>query len=422
MTPDPPQEIDRRYRVLSLLGRGGMGEVYRALDRLTGDVIALKRVTAAVGQLDTETDLDRTPAAGQLSRETGESTQHALALAREFQTLASLRHPNIISVLAYGFDEERCPYYTMELVEDVQMLLEAARGRSVEDKVELLVQVLRALSYLHRRGIIHRDLKPANVLVQEQAKVVDFGVAIRRGQHERGTVVGTLTHLAPELLVGSPPSETSDLYAVGVMAYQMLADAYPFDRSNPRRLMRNILMAEVDYGPVQGGDELVRVVRRLMHKEEARRWKSAEEAIEALAAAVGSRLPRETRATRESFLQAAEFVDRVEERSALVAGLGETVKGRGGLWLVEGTSGLGKSRLVDEVRTLALVRGVSVVKGQASLEAKESYDLWLRPLRQLLLSTPLSDEEAGALKLLIPDLENLLERRVPDVELDPQAA
>ncbi len=399
-----------------------MGEVYRTLDRLTGDVVALKRVTAVVDQLDATVDLDKTPTGGQQSRRTGEGAKNALALAREFQTLASLRHPNIISVLAYGFDEDRCPYYTMELVEDVQMLLEAAAGRSLHDRVELLVQVLRALSYLHRRGILHRDLKPANVLVEEQAKVVDFGVAIRRGQHERGTVVGTLTHLAPELLVGSPPSEASDLYAVGVMAYQMFAGAYPFDRTTSKLLMKSIVTSEPDFGALEGGEELAQVVRRLMHKEASRRWDRAEEVIEALAAAAGSRLPRETRATRESFLQAAEFVDRVEERSALIGGLGETVKGCGGLWLVEGTSGLGKSRLIDELRTMALVRGVSVVKGQAQKEGKEAYDLWLRPLRRLVLSTPLRDGEAGALKLLIPDLETLLERPVPDVDLDPQAA
>ncbi len=422
MTPDPPPEIDRRYRLLSLLGRGGMGEVYRALDRLTGDVIALKRVTAAVDHLGASTDLDKTPTAGQQPQQTGEGAKNALALAREFQTLASLRHPNIISVLAYGFDEARCPYYTMELVEDVRMLLEAARGRPLDQKVELLVQMLRALSYLHRRGIIHRDLKPANVLVKGQVKVLDFGVAIRRGQHEQGTVVGTLTHLAPELLLGSPPTEASDLYAVGVMAYQMLADVYPFDRSTSKTLMRSIITTEPDFGVLEGGEELAAVVRRLMHKEASRRWDRAEEVIEALAAAAGSGLRRETRATRESFLQAAEFVDRVEERSALISGLGEAVQGRGGLWLVEGASGLGKSRLIDELRTMALVRGVSVVKGQALKEGKEAYDLWLKPLRRLVLSTPLSDDEAGALKLLIPDLGILLERPIPDVELDPQAA
>src|SRR5258706_15531538 len=146
-----------------------------------------------------------------------------LALAEEFQLLASLRHPNIISVLDYGFDDGN-PYFTMELLDHAQTILECGRGQPLAAQVGLLVQVLQALAYLHRRGVIHHDLKPGNVLVTgEQVKLLDFGLSVMRKQRsdDGGTTSGTLAYLAPEVLSGLPSDETSDLYAVGVIAYEL---------------------------------------------------------------------------------------------------------------------------------------------------------------------------------------------------------
>src|SRR5207244_2890265 len=133
-----------------------MGSVHRALDRVTGSVVTLKRL-----RVGSEPTL-------------GDSREDRLMLAREFRVLASLRHPNIVSVLAYGFDEEHQPYFTMDLEEGGHTITEAGGGKPLALQVELLVQTLRALGYLHRHGIIHRDLKPANILVvHDQVKVLD---------------------------------------------------------------------------------------------------------------------------------------------------------------------------------------------------------------------------------------------------------
>src|SRR6266704_274278 len=100
-----PITIGQRYRLIEQIGAGGMGTVYRALDRLTGETVALKRVTAPSDRLE-------------MATHPSDSTDLRMALAKEFQTLASLRHPNIIGVLDYGFDDERQPYFTMELLHD----------------------------------------------------------------------------------------------------------------------------------------------------------------------------------------------------------------------------------------------------------------------------------------------------------------
>ena len=135
-----------------------MGVVYEAYDRLTGSRVALKRVP-----LETVWSTMMT-AHGTQSGKAADSTHlrgMRAALASEFHTLAALRHPNIISVLDYGFDNQQTPFFTMELLASPQTLVAAGAGLALEEQVELIVQLLRALAYLHRHLIVHRDLKPS---------------------------------------------------------------------------------------------------------------------------------------------------------------------------------------------------------------------------------------------------------------------
>ncbi len=222
--------ISSRYQLLEKLGQGGMGVVYRAIDRLDGSIVAIKRVTIPTEQLQFASKSD--------------SNDFRFALAQEFKVLASLRHPNIISVLDYGFDNKLQPYFTMEYLENVQTITTYGHKQSQQLQLNLLVQALQALAYLHRRGVIHRDLKPDNILVQEgQVKVLDFGLALTREYQnsEDENIVGTLTYIAPELLTGTPASEASDLYAIGMVAYELFAGHHPFNLTTGSSLIYDIL-------------------------------------------------------------------------------------------------------------------------------------------------------------------------------------
>jgi tetratricopeptide (TPR) repeat protein len=397
----PEQIIGKRYLLHDKLGQGGMGAVYHATDLLTGEDVALKRVFVPPAELRFDSFDD--------------SSDSYLALAQEFRMMASLRHPNIASVLDYGFDDGRQPYFTMELLSNAQTLFRAA-WKSNRDKLNVLIQVLQALSYLHRRGIIHRDLKPGNVMVTGgQVKVLDFGLSVTREQISQGSdiIAGTVAYIAPEVFYGMPPSERSDLYAIGVIAYELFTGGRLFTADDTQALIDKVThdipdTRAIANQPVSG------VVARLLSKDPADRYTDADKVIIALCEATNLPVPAETAAIRESFLQAARFVGREAELLQLTDTLAEAMQGHGSVWLVGGESGVGKTRLLDELRTQALIQGVLVMRGQNFSEGHNPYQMWRPALRWLSLLTELTDEEAGILKALVPDIETLLGREIPD--------
>jgi len=176
MLAHPSNLVANRYELLSRLGEGGMGVVDEAYDRLTGSRVALKRVplTPAPGAAATTAAGAPTPPHDSTNRRKVRE-----ALATEFHTLAALRHPNIISVLDYGFDREQTPFFTMELLAAPRTLVAAGADLPPAEKIELVAQLLRALAYLHRHHIVHRDLKPSNAAPESHRPADDPRVAGR---------------------------------------------------------------------------------------------------------------------------------------------------------------------------------------------------------------------------------------------------
>ena len=457
-----------------------MGRVYRALDRLTGQTIALKQVTAPTpalvfgsvqrapapvvaspaaprfspaeattvftvtgagprnarvptGSDTTVSVLDDGPTppnesgeravSERVSEETAQRLR--LALAQEWKTLASLRHPNIITVRDYGFGEDGQPFFTMDYLENAVPLIESAYFRPLAGKVDLLVQTLQALDYLHRQGILHRDLKPANVLVAgDVVKVLDFGLALKAGHtFTRGEISGTIPFMAPELFRGEAPSKAADLYALGLIAFEIFTGTRLAKESDLRGIVAGLGRRLADVEAAGLDPALTRVMLWLLAHRPEDRPRSAREAIVALCDATGQPAPKETREIRDSYLQAAQFVGREPEMATLTTALDEAIAGRGGTWLLGGESGVGKSRLTDELRTLALVRGAHVFRGRSVERGGDTYDVWRDVLRPLALIANPDDAEAAVLRPILPGLEALLERPIPAAPpLDPQSS
>lgn len=408
------QWVGGRYQCVQLLGAGGMGQVYRALDRLTGETVALKRVSAP--------GLQATP-----------DPALPLALAHEFQALAGLRHPNLIGVRDYGFDRApedrsigpspvRQPYFTMDLLYNSRSIVAAGQWLEPNAKVRLLLPVLHALAYIHHRGIIHRDLKPGNILVSAgEVKVLDFGLAAIGEQHTASS--GTLRYMAPEVLRGETATVAADLYAVGIIGYELFAGWHPFAPTGQAIQREQLLTSEPEWSYVEIEPALRAVLQRLLAKEPARRYPNAAAVIAALSAAIGEPLPLETLATRESFLQTAPLIGRQSELEQLTTALDATRAGNGSSWLIGGESGVGKSRLLSELRTTALVQGVLVMRGQASSSGGGAYHLWEAPLRWLTLLAAPTPLEAAVLKPLLPEIATLIGQPVAAAPpLDAKAA
>ena len=203
-----------KYEITGILGRGGMGVVYRAEDKRIGRLVAIKTLTEGFsGQPEM---LER--------------------FYREAQA-GILQHPNIVIVYDLG-DEEGVPFIVMEYVsgEPLDKLISSGRQLSLVEKLSIIEQVCAALGYAHQRGVVHRDIKPANVIVQPdgQAKIVDFGIArvqnsgAESGLTRTGNVIGTIHYIAPERLRGRPFDGRSDIFSTGVMLYLLLTGQLPF--------------------------------------------------------------------------------------------------------------------------------------------------------------------------------------------------
>jgi len=390
-----------RYRLIDSIGRGGMSIVHRAEDRLTGSLVALKQVILS----------DEGESGGQ---------SHLLALTREFRVLASLRHPYIIPVYDYGF-ENGAPYLAMQLLENAQPITEAGRDCSPEEQAVLLIQVLEALTYLHRRRIVHHDLKPSNVMVAgdmdaRKVKVLDFGLSSEE-QHAAAPA-GTLLYMAPETLRSGRVTFQSDLYSVGVMAYEMIAGRVPFSIRN----LHGLLTEPPDPAPING-HPFEWVIQRLLLKAPEDRYASARAVIADLQAAVGLPPTAQDRDVRESYLQSAAFVGRQSELRQIIDVItavkaGEQTAG----YLISGESGVGKSRLVDEAAVYALTAGYTVIRGEAREGGGLPFQVWRSVLRRLALSVPMSDEEAELLAVLVPDIGALTAREIAPVGMPQDAA
>jgi serine/threonine-protein kinase len=255
--------FDGRYRIVRKLGAGGMADVYLAEDQELGRRVAIKILNDRHAADDSFIERFR----------------------REAKNAAGLSHPNIVSIYDRG-EAEGTYYIAMEFL-DGRSLKELIVGRGpapVKVAIDYARQVLAAVGFAHRHGIVHRDIKPHNVLVgpEGRLKVTDFGIA-RSGASqmtEVGSIIGTAQYLSPEQARGARVDQTSDLYSVGVVLYEMLTGQVPFTGDTPLEIAMKHL-SEVPTPPSELRPEvphdLDSVVLRALAKDPAERYQTADE-------------------------------------------------------------------------------------------------------------------------------------------------
>ena len=417
--------ITNRYSIIEKLGQGGMGTVWRVYDRLEQREVALKQVLlskknphfASTVGIDEQVLLPKKNLQFASTVGIDDSDKLHLSLAQEFSILATLRHPYILSVLDYGFDNDGQPFYTMTLLEGGIDCKTYGMNLATRRRIVLMGQMLQALHYLHRRGVLHRDLKPDNVFVtkDEQIKVMDFGLAKQdkeQSSFQSGTITGTIAYMDPESFQGGQPSVASDLFAVGVMVYEIMVGKHPFDAETIGDRIIKIMTHTPDFSPFH--PDFVPWLKRILDKDPSSRYATAYDAMLGFYDAVGMDMPAQPQRIRESFLQAGAFVGREIEFKQLTDAL-EKIKTENAFFLIGGESGVGKSRLLDELRVRALVSGASVLRGQAVEGGGLPFQLWREIARRLLLMVEVTDLQAGVLKDIVPDMDALMQRELAKV-------
>ncbi len=361
--------IENRYRVLSVIETGGMGVLYRVSDEArAGEIIALKTV-----RLDT------------LAAE-GERVER---FQQEFQLLTQLQHPNLVSVYDYGVTAEGELFFTMEWVEEQDLKL-GIHPSELTNSLPVIVQICRALSYLHARGVIHGDLKPANILIAAGAsdndwrvKIVDFGVALQVRSREARAHYYTMGYSAPEIRDQRPVDHRADLYSLGALWYHLLMGEPPLFMKGTERLIQfSLEEALASKGPAWAAvcDIIVRLTAILPQDRYAR----ANEVIEAIKQATGSVHRLETQGTVSSYALRTHFVNRETEMATLQEAWEQAKSGESKLVLVSGESGVGKTRLVEELKVHAGLDGARVVRGQCLESGGSAYHPWREVLRVLI--------------------------------------
>jgi tetratricopeptide (TPR) repeat protein len=401
----PGVVLRQRYRLDSEIGRGGMGIVYRAMD------LELMREVAVKVLPDTSSSPD--------ARQ---------RLIREARAAAALNHPHIISVHDVG-EFNGTPFFVMELVHGPSL----AQARPVEFSriVDIAAQICDALEHAHANSIVHRDLKPENVLLSAASqsgsvKLADLGLALpayaARISHA-GLIVGTAAYMAPEQALGHEVDGRADLYALGVLLYELTTGRVPFKGDDPLAVVSQHVHASVVPPRVLRSDlprALEAVILRLLAKDPSQRFASAGETSVALRDSL--RVPEPT---DEGSAGTVAILDALS-RGHLVGRAAELAEARD-LWrrareshghavLLSGEPGAGKTRLAREITIQAAVDGAVVLSGgcyeyEATtpyLPFVEAFRRWVREQKDDAVLRETLGESAIQIAKLAPEIETRL--------------
>lgn len=440
---EPEDELlDGRILILDRLGQGGMGVVYRALDRTEGSIVALKTLTTT-------------------------SSKHIAHLKQEFRSLAAVVHPNVIGLHELLVDGGRW-FFTMDLVEG-RGLLRSVWGVShdarttlrVEDSLhgsaataasppilpgvdeatvrDVFRQLAEGVSAIHQCGQLHRDLKPSNVMVDTARRVIvlDFGLAVpleppKRTRSGRTEIAGTPAYMAPEQVLGRPATPASDWYAVGSMLYEVLTGGPPFGGSTATIIdekTRSVPPPPDTLVPGLPRDLVSLCVRLLDRSPEAR--PTSQEIREAFGAVRSGPVWESGSVSGGPPFTDETFVGRNDELAALRAAYHRVTAGEPVALFLHGESGSGKTRLVQYFFDALQAEGTQPLVLQGRCYEREAvpfkaFDAIVDALYEYLDAIPGEHPvrklpaDLSALVPVFPVLEPLAPRTTKDVSLDAQ--
>ncbi|MBN1980750.1 MAG: diguanylate cyclase [Chitinivibrionales bacterium] len=415
------QVINKRYKIMEELGSGGMGTVYRAQDRVFNhQSVALKFIKQ--------------------NAVTAASIDH---FKQEFEVMSRLKHPNLVQVFDFGIEEETLkPFLSMEYVHGYPFFPWRCRGTNTDGlnaAFECMVQLLRAVEFIHSRNILHRDIKPANIMIDDDSgtvKLMDFGLADLIEKGKKTAHKGTLKYMAPEVLQGAF-GRACDIYSLGMTFYDLMC-AFPemgtsaeMSTSPVSTSIRSSDTSSILFDKCSFEEHAAQLIRTVPHCGAARiiekmiqfdpkdRYASATEIIEAINTECGTSFSVETEKTKESYVLGAGFVGRDQEFMLLQDFL---KKNESASLCVSAGAGIGKSRIMAELRKYCQLNAIVFIEASCYDATTELFTPFVALLNECLYRC--SDATLLAwgaeLKKLLPMHEKLRDiSRSPAV--DPQS-
>ncbi len=401
--------LNDRYQILSLLGEGGMGVVYHADDTLIKREVAIK--VTQISYLNTE--------------------GRAL-LMKEARAAGSLNHPNIVTIYDIGEADGRT-FIAMEFVQG--HTLAAHTLHTIAETIEVAKQICAGLVHAHEKNIIHRDLKPENVMILPDGtiKLMDYGLA--RSMSSRltaeGQLVGTVLYMPPEQVLGEAVDGRTDLYALGVMLYELTTGQLPFQADDPVAIITQHLhtppvppKAHRDDLP----DFLNNLIMKLLEKEPDNRLQSAAAVLDLLDSPPKAETEMDTSKELTSLdrIVRGRIVGRQAEYEKSHSLWKRAAAGQGQTLLISGEPGIGKTRLMREVVTRAEVGIGQAYIGEAYAESNIPYGPFAQIVRAVFKRQPAIAQDLS--RPLLADLLKLaptLQHKHPDIKpvrhLDPES-
>jgi serine/threonine protein kinase len=326
--------IAQRYEIIDQIREGGMGEVFLGLDSQTGMVVAIK-----ISKAEDDRNIDR--------------------FKRESEILKNLSHKNIVRFLDAGHWNDT-HYIVMDYIAGKQIGSESTEAKAL---IGLLCDIVDSLSYLHSQGIVHRDVKPSNILVSDgKATLVDFGIAKVQNKDtisKAGTILGTLQYMAPEQVFGQEVDERSDLYSIGAVMYELFVGRPPFVAQNAVELIFKILSERpVDPATINPNipDGLRNMILKLLEKDSTNRYQTAASLKADLKSFLDNSLKSQSKFLTVSPFYAP-FVGRIKEIVQFDVMLDNLMTSGKQIMSISGKPGIGKSRLIEEFRSITLSKG-----------------------------------------------------------------
>lgn len=330
--------IANRFEIIDELGEGGMGKVWLATDRQTGKVVAFK-----------------------LLMEFAKERQSRFE--REVSAIKAMDHDSIVKFVASGIHND-LPYIVTDFVAGRPI----SHENGLDKNLAYMQKIIDALEYIHNKGIVHRDIKPSNIIVAgDQAMLMDFGVSLDVNLDrltDSGNVVGTVSYMSPEQLYGLNIDHRSDIYSAGIVLYELVTGKHPFHSNYFPDLISMITTTKPDSPHSVDSDipeELSKIIMKTLEKDPEKRYQTASELKKDLESFISGNAQPSQKETIEPSIQTYPFVGREKELLKFGNWLKELRLGKGFACNVKGPLGIGKTKLLLQLMSMALSRSVKFV-------------------------------------------------------------